>query len=1149
MKFIKQSSIDTVLDEALVYDVVSATEILKKQGANFFCLSPFTSENTPSFAVNPVKNYFYDNSAGFGGNAITFLMKKYPSISFFEAIEKAAEICGITLEYEERSADQKRLDDEDQAMKKFVEFANKEYQKAFKNLADDSWAKTMIFKERNYTSEIVEAFMIGFAPEEPKSYISTPAINQGMFELSKTLGFTNTSNNISYDFFRNRIMFPIHNDKGIVVGFGGRKSNDESNKKYAKYLNSKESKIYFKDKLLYGLYQAKKSIIVAEKAVLMEGYTDVIASHQAGLTISVATCGTALSEFHAKLLSRFSKHIILFRDGDKAGLRAVHRDIDILLKFGIKVEVVICPEGEDPDSLSKQCNLVDFVEKNRQDAITWKAKFLKEDSKNPEIPNLIKELEFLQNKEIGEIYEKIVPDTNEAYKNANAVEKRMIKKDNDLLFKQISEIERDYKAQIEELPKFEPELVAQSVESMATTLSLIPNEIVLQHYIKLVSKILDQKPQIITGVIQSKKEEAQKKKSDQEKETDAKESKLLKLPEGAKKDQFLEDRFCEIGETYYFMGKSGEFFIGTNFTVIPLFHIDGNQENKRLCEVKNVNGAKRLIDFDSTDIINFTKFKERLIKEGNFFWEPGATNENFLLVSRKLVNEFITASEIKTLGHQQKEGFFAFADGIFHNDQFLKVNKYGIVHVEGLEKSSSEYKADVCHYYSPAYSEIYKSAREDDDPYENDRHFIYKIAPISLDQWMMQLVKVFGDKGKLGLAFCIAANFRDLFLANWKYFPLMGGFGQRDSGKSGFGNCLQSFFYFNIPPLELNTSTLVGISRRLSRVKNTVVFFDEYRDDIDEDKHQQLKGGWNGIGREKGKGAETNRTSSDKINSAIYYAGQYLPTKDDGALPSRSIILNFEQKERSIEEKEEYNKLMNWNKTGISSFVLDVLKYRKYVADNIIKTYSEVLKDLKNSLKEEENIQNRILENYLAILVIMKLLQDKFTFPFTYQEYFDLTRRSIIDNSDTISDSDGLAAFWRVIEYLSTPGHQRQIKEGEDYIIITDSIVNYVPKKGEKAQWKNENKDKVLYLAFSKVHQDYHKEVTKRQGEEVIHETTIRNYLKSKKYFIGLFASKRMGDRTPSGYAFNYSMMQRLGIVNLHDSSDDQTEIDLPESF
>jgi hypothetical protein len=585
---------------------------------------------------------------------------------------------------------------------------------------------------------------------------------------------------------------------------------------------------------------------------------------------------------------------------------------------------------------------------------------------------------------------------------------------------------------------------------------------------------------------------------------------------------------------------------GTQFRVEPLFHVEGRQDNKRLCEVINELGHKRLIDFDSKDLINFTKFKERLIMEGFFFFEPGTRDGDFQLIAKKLLNDFITATELKILG-QQKEGFFAFADGIFHGNDFLKVNKYGIVNVEGLEKTESEYRSDITHFYSPSHSEIYKSAREDDDPFENDRHFVHKQSPVSLEQWMSQMVKVFGDKGKLGVAFCIASNFRDMFLKHYNYFPLFGGFGQKDSGKSGFGSCLQAFFYYDLNPLELNTSTLVGLARRLTRCKNTIVFCDEMRDDIDEAMHQTLKGTWNGIGREKGKGFDSNRTSVDKINSAVYYSGQYLPTRDDGALPSRSIITNFESKDFTPAEKEEYAKLIAWNKTGLSSFILDIIRHRDFVGQNLTKYYSEVQKEMKLALKEQE-YQNRVFDNYVALLVIVKMLNDKFNFPFKYADFFMQVKDQIIENSETIADSDGLAAFWRVVEYLANP-MQRAIREEEDYMIERAASVDFIPKKGEKAVWQNKDHDKVLFLNFNKVHQDYHKEVTKRQGEEVIGGTTIRNYLKSKKYFIGMYASKRIGDRATSGYAFNYSMMLRLGITNLPDKKDDQTEIELPDGL
>lgn len=1141
MKFIKQSSIDNLIDEARIDVVIGATETLKKKGIHQFCFSPFTGEKgTPSLCVHTVKNFFYDNSAGFGGNSIQFVMKKHPSMNFFEAVEHVAGLTGIILEYEEQSEDAKKIHDEILSMKKIVQFCSDKYQKAFNDLKADDWAKQMMITDRGFSEEILQEFMIGFAPNEI-SFVSTPLINNAHFELSKTLGYTNTKDGASKDFFRNRIMFPIHNEKGEIIGFGGRRSDNEDESTYAKYLNSKESKLYLKEKVLYGLWQAKKKIATSGKAVLLEGYTDVMALHQAGANNSIATCGTSLTEGHAKLLIRFCKHIILFRDGDKAGLRAVHRDIDVLLKYGFKIEVVICPDGEDPDSLSKKTDINEFIEKYKEDAILWKAKFLQIEAKNPELVSLEKTLRGELDKELESMRKDIISES--MMKDLSAIDKKFTKKENDRIYKAMNVREKEMEQQLADFPKYEPTLVSQAVESMANTLHLIPNKIVQEQYLKHVAKILEQKPPALSSIIKATEESEERAKKSKNQEVDKKEFQSLNLPDGADKDQYLEDRFCEIGNVYWFR-RDNHFILGTNFRIVPLFHVEGRADNKRLCEVINHLGHKRLIDFESTDLINFTKIKERLIMEGFFFFEPGARNEDFQLVAKKLLNDFITATELKILGHQ-RQGFFAFADGIYNDNNFHKVNKYGIVNVEGLEKPESEYRSDITHFYSPSHSEIYKAANEGDDPFENDRHFIHKIAPVSLDQWASQLVTVFGNKGKLGVAFCLAANFRDLFIQHYNFFPLFGGFGQKDSGKSGFGACMQAFFYHNLNPLELNTSTLVGLSRRLTRVKNTIVFCDEMRDDIDEAMHQTLKGTWNGIGREKGKGFESNRTTVDKINSAVYYSGQYLPTRDDGALPSRSIITNFENKEYTSEEKENYNKLIAWNKEGISSFILDTIKHRDYVSKNLTRVYAETAKELKAGLKEQE-YQNRVFDNYLQLLVTVKMLKDKFNFPFTYDQYFELTKEAIIENSETIADSDGLAAFWRVIEYLVGTG---QIKQGEDFIIARETNIEYIPRKGEKAVYPNKERNKIIFIYFSKMHQDYHKEVTKRQGEEVIGATTIRNYFKSKKYFIGLFGSRRMGNKCPSGYALNYSMMQRLGILNIDDINDTQMDLEIPSGF
>ena len=1131
MKFIKQSSIDTVIQDADIYTVFNHSEKLVKKGTYWFCQSPFGNDKTASCAVNPVKNTFFDYSAGFGGNAIQFLMKK-EKISFFEAIEKAAEICGIMLDYEDASEDYQRIISEEQAYKKVLLFANEQYQNAFQKLPADHWAKKMILEQRKYTEETIEVFQIGYAPNE-RSFISTPLINSGSFTEAKDLGLTNTKDGSSYDFYRNRIMFPIHDVQGNVVGFGGRRSNNEEDDQYAKYLNSKESKIYKKESILYGLYQAKKSIAKNGKAILLEGYTDVIAMHQSGLDYAVATCGTALTENHAKALAKFCKHVIIFRDGDTAGQKAALRDIDALVKKGIKVTVVICPEGEDPDSLCQKTDIASFIEKNHQDGINWKAKVLIDQAIHPDLNELEKTIKEEHEKAIQKIIEDLAPET--AFEGLNAMDKKLLKKENDDKFKKVRELEVELKQTLSELPKYEPQLLSQAIEEISNTLHKIPNKIAQKEYVKMVANVMQTKANIIQQVIsdiETREEQEKKRKAS----VDTHDPELNRLPKGASKEQYLEDRFCEIGNTYYFEESKGNFFKGTNFIMTPLFHVEGKLDNKRLIEVINERGQKRLIDLDSKDLINFTRFQERLIDEGNFFWEPACGTHDFKLVAKKLLEKFIQATELKTLGHQ-REGFFAFADGVFHQNQFWPVNKYGIVHLEGLEAEKSEYKSDIKHYYSPAFSEIYKHVREDDDPYENDRHFVYKISNVSMDQWMKQVVKVFGEKGKFGVIFCLAANFRDLFLTHYSYFPLMGGFGQKDSGKSGMGKVLQSFFFYDLLPLELNNATIPGMSRRLTRCKNVVTFFDEYRDDLDGDKREILKGTWNGLGREKGKGAESNRTTTDKINAAVYYSGQYIPSGDDGALTSRTIVLNFHNKEYSVDDKTEYQTLMNWCQAGITSFVLEVLKHRNSVKSNLMRAYAECAKELKNELAGRE-YQNRVYENYLVLLTVMKLLEPNFSFPFTYAEFLKLSAQGILENSELIADSDGLAKFWNIVEFLSRPQDSNQpnktvIKEGPDYIIEKVPSVVITKSRDEKVTWKNEDRVRVLFVNFRSVHQYYHKEVSSRKGEDVIGETTLRNYIKSKKYFIGLFSAKRMGGHSVSGYAFDYDMMERLNILSL----------------
>lgn len=1054
MKRIAKSCFENILEAATVEVIIGNYFPLKKSGANFKAPSPFAQEKSASFMVSPAKQIWKDFSSGKGGNSgISFIME-HDGISFLEAVKKAAQICNIVLEYEEYTEEERLKEEELELKKKMVTSTALKYRKELNSLDPEHWAKKML-TERNWNEESIESFQLGYAPYL-KNYISKLAIESGNLAVAKEIGLVKTDERTqaAYDLFIDRFIFPIHNFYGQVIGFGGRISKT-ADSKYSKYLNSSNSDIYKKEKILYGLYQAKNEIRKQNKVLLVEGYADVISVHQSGVPLAVATCGTALTLDHTKLLKKLCSHVIIWRDGDPAGERAIMRDINILLKEGFKVSVLISPDKQDPDDVAREKGdqLDKWIKENIQDAIEWKAKKLITPAENPD---------------------------------------------------EISEV----------------------VQEVCITLSYISDEIKREAYIKTLSPILGQKQGILKKVISEKKEETVSSQSNQ-KETP--EPFFSRLPRGAKEEQYIKDRFCEVGNTYFFEGKEG-FFRGTNFRIQALFHIYGKNDNKRLCEVVNELGHKRLIDFDSKDFVNFTKIQETLVNEGFFIWEGGVTNIHFKLVTKKILNDFIMSYELKTLGWQN-EGFFAFADGVYYQNQFQKVNKYGIVQLENLHSDDSEYREEVKHYYSPAFSEIYKSSREDDDPYENDRNFVYKIAPVSMDQWMQQMVRVYGDKGILGIGFVFASVFRDFFIKRYSFFPHLGLFGEKGSGKSKFGDSIQNFFFYKMQPFDLNSGTVVGFTRRLARVKNTATFLEEYHDKIQEVMFQSMKGAYDGRGREKGRETTDNRTSITNVYSSIIYAGQYYPVRDDNSLASRSILLSFIKESFTTEAVENYNILKAWEEQGLSSLILDILKHRNLIEQNFHRVYGDLIKKIKKDLGEIE-VQERMIHNYLALLTPAYILWDQFTFPFTQEDFYNLCKEMIISTSDMITDSEGLADFWNTFEYLCEMG---VLVENRDYKFDTPLIVKVGVKKGGKKEiidWKNEKREKILYIYLKKVYQDIHREMSRR-GAEMFNDTTLKNYFRAKKYFIGGSVTTRMGDKSPSCYAFNYSQMHNQNILNI----------------
>lgn len=387
--------IDDIMQTARIEEVIGQFVNLKRAGSNLKGLSPFTDEKTPSFVVSPAKQIFKCFSTGKGGNVVSFLMEK-EHYSYPEALTWLADKYGIQLP-EEKPATPEELAEisERESLHIINNFARDHFVNNMKNTTEGKNIGMSYFVERGFRPEIIEKFELGYCINKSDDFTSEALKKGYKLEFLEKVGLTKTKNDRSFDFFRGRVMFPIHSASGRVLGFGGRTLITD--KKIAKYFNSPESIIYNKSKILYGLHFSKGDIIKYDNCFLCEGYTDVISMYQAGVTNVVASSGTALTKEQIGLIKRYTNNITILYDGDAAGIKASFRGIDLILEQGLNVKVILFPEGEDPDSYAKSVGtdeLKEFLKENEQDFLSFKTDILLKDGSDDPIQRagLIKEV-------------------------------------------------------------------------------------------------------------------------------------------------------------------------------------------------------------------------------------------------------------------------------------------------------------------------------------------------------------------------------------------------------------------------------------------------------------------------------------------------------------------------------------------------------------------------------------------------------------------------------------------------------------------------------------------------------------------------------------------------------------------------------------
>ena len=382
---IPQETIGKIFDSADIVEVISDFIHLKKSGSNFKGLSPFANEKTPSFMVSPGKRIFKDFSSGKGGNVVTFLME-HEQLSYPEALKWLANKYNIEIEETEETQEQIEAKHQKEALYLAHQFANEFFKTSLKDSNEGKSVGLSYLKKRGYNLNTIDEFELGYSPDDYNALENEAKKANYSLGPLKISGLIKEGEKGNYDFFRGRIIFPIHNITGRIIGFGGRTLRTD--KKVAKYFNSPESDIYNKSNVLYGLFQSKNEIIKTDSCLLVEGYTDVISLHHNGIKNAVSSSGTSLTEGQIRLIKRFTNNVVILYDSDPAGINASFRGVDMILKAGLNVKVVLFPEGEDPDSYAHQLSNEDFksyLNDNQIDFISFKANHLLEKTKNDPI--------------------------------------------------------------------------------------------------------------------------------------------------------------------------------------------------------------------------------------------------------------------------------------------------------------------------------------------------------------------------------------------------------------------------------------------------------------------------------------------------------------------------------------------------------------------------------------------------------------------------------------------------------------------------------------------------------------------------------------------------------------------------------------------
>lgn len=1009
MPYIKKEFIDNLLEDVQIIDIVSEYTQLAKKGIHLFGLSPFTAEKSASFYIDQRKQRFYCKSSDKTGNAVSFLMQKN-NMSYPEAIEAIAKIYNRPVQYadEKQAQAYAKKAEKKKKLRPILEAALEHYKAEFKKQPEKHPAKLEVFGKRQYTKEIILDWEIGYAPGGT-SFAST--LNKEQIEIAKEIGIVKENNK---DKFFLRAMYPIHDINGLVVGFGGRdisgKLNADGNSFYSKWSNSSKSDIYLKSKIWYGLNKAFNEIIATGEANIVEGYNDVIAWHENGLTNTIASSGTAIEINQIKILKKYCKRINFTFDDDVAGKKAMLRYIPLFLAEGFVVNVQKTG-GLDPD---------DFVREHKPE--------LKHQSKIfSGIKSLKKDDDFMLNAtrfvNDGDIIREIK-------ESPLSPEKYALQK----VLKEVGEKSDGFKTLLQEHLQGNAIAKSKGARKLCEIIATLEDEALKVIYIpwlKKESNISVAELRKWVKHFEDKLEEEAKEKAKSNKYLDyhgATADDEYTLPdavtkkwEEVKNDVYQYGIFESDNRMWTKTGSEGDYTFKhiTNCSIEILQHMSDEEFPMKLFKIKNVYNLEKIFDAPSEAADSQQRFSTILSNNGNFMYT--GDSRDFMKLKVYLNDKMGVGRKIEVLGHQP-EGFWAWNNLIqLYDGSKIEIDSNGLF----IHKDVS--------YYIPSANKIYAN-----NPYkfESQKKFKVQDAKVTFKTFASKAMEVHREFAISGILFGIASLFQDVIVSELNNFPILFLYGPAGTGKDQISELVQSFY--GVPQqaqnLEGGASTIKAKIIKLSQFYNGIAEFSEYKRG-DDKVDGILKGIWDRNGYERGNITSKIALETVPVLSSLILTGNDYPGQE--ALITRLFANEINKNEFSEEESKRFEEFKDMCSNGYSSYSVDILKEREYFKTNFQHKY----RSFKNSFKEQvPDVIERMIGNASVLGATYEIFKNKLDFPFTFNDMEKHFKISIEKQTRKLASESIINKWWDCFLYgIKSPENVRIVYK-EDFKLEGRSI-------------------------------------------------------------------------------------------------------------